>query len=386
MERNFVYDSFVTGSSFIGRNAEINSLIDTVSGGGNIAIYEPAGTGKTSLVQQAFLKMKGRGLNFIDVTVDLFNVRSLQDFATRLGSELLRACCKREEEYPSFVNSYLSGTHFVFDLRQYEAHGNILSLNWNVDAADLDAIWSLPYRIAADSGVKVVVVIEEFQNIMLTEDGDLACCTLEKIFGRLSPEDRQLCSYIFCGSQVNAMWEIFGSRRYFFRQVERLKISEIDTRDIIEFITSRFMTSGKVVTNEQLLDVCTLLRNNIQLINHFFSLCDALTRGYINDNVMSAALNTLLAIHSPHYRHLMNDLTDHQVNMLKAILDGHTKFTSAEVIRDYRFNSSANVRRLREALCKKEIIFFDDNGRPYVIDPLFEYWARNKFYEIKRFY
>ena len=53
------------------------------------------------------------------------------------------------------------------------------------------------------------------------------------------------------------------------------------------------------------------------------------------------------------------------------------------MIRKYSLNSSANVRRLKDALCKKEIITFSDNGVPSVIDPLFEYWARRYYFEMK---
>ena len=72
-----------------------------------------------------------------------------------------------------------------------------------------------------------------------------------------------------------------------------------------------------------------------------------------------------------------------QVSLLKAILDGHVKFTSAEVIEEYRLNSSANVRRLKDALCKKEIVYFDESGKPQIIDPLFEYWVRRYYFGMK---
>ena len=80
---------------------------------------------------------------------------------------------------------------------------------------------------------------------------------------------------------------------------------------------------------------------------------------------------------------IMNDLTTFQVCLLRAILDGHTKFSSSEVIQKYNLNSSANVRRLKDALCKKEIITFDDKDTPIILDPLFEYWATNSFFKVK---
>lgn len=132
-----------------------------------------------------------------------------------------------------------------------------------------------------------------------------------------------------------------------------------------------------------LLGACKLFRNNIYYINHFCSICDSLTRGYIMEGILKTALDTLISIHIPRFTSMMYDLTGFQASFLKAILEGHSKFSSTDIIEQYKLNSSANVLRVKEALCKKEIIFFDETGKPIVIDPLFEYWARTEYYGIK---
>ena len=53
------------------------------------------------------------------------------------------------------------------------------------------------------------------------------------------------------------------------------------------------------------------------------------------------------------------------------------------MIERYNLHSSANVRRLKDALCKKEIITFNENDDPVVLDPLFEYWLRKYFFKMK---
>ena len=189
--------------------------------------------------------------------------------------------------------------------------------------------------------------------------------------------------YIFMGSKVNAMYGMFGTKKYFFRQAERVKLGEIDTREIIDHVIRGLLATGKVIDRDLLLGVCKLFRNNICYINHFSAICDSLTRGYRMEPILNEALSTILSIHEPRFVAMMEDLTTFQVSMLRAVLDGQTKFTSADVIEQYAFNSSANVRRLKDALCKKEIIMFDEAGTPTVIDPLFEYWARRYYYGMK---
>lgn len=378
-----MYSKYVTGKGNIGRKTEARAIANLLGQGENIVIYEAPKTGKTSLVQQAFFNMKSSGADFVSAGVSLLSVRTLRDLATRLGSEVLHAAYGSPQDYSPIVESLLPGTHFVFDPQRYADCGEILSLNWELDQGDLKAALSLPYRAARKCGRKIYVLLDEFQNIMLTEDGDRACRLMEEVFRELDAEDKAAASYIFTGSKVNAMHEIFGTKKYFFRQAERVKIGEIDTREIIDHVIRGLLASGKVIDRDLLLGVCKLFRNNICYINHFSAICDSLTKGYIMEPILNEALSTIVSIHEPRFIATMEDLTTFQVSLLRAVLDGQTKFTSSDVIEQYALNSSANVRRLKDALCKKEIITFSDNGVPSVIDPLFEYWARRYYFEMK---
>ena len=40
------------------------------------------------------------------------------------------------------------------------------------------------------------------------------------------------------------------------------------------------------------------------------------------------------------------------------------------------------MRRLKDALCKKEIVFFDEEETPILLDPLFEYWVRKYYFNM----
>ena len=150
----------------------------------------------------------------------------------------------------------------------------------------------------------------------------------------------------------------------------------------MDHVVRGFLATGKVIDRELLLGVCKLFQGNIWYINHFSAICDSLTRGYIMEQTLTDALNDLLAIHEARFIATMNDLTTFQVSLLRAILDGHTRFSSADVIREYALNSSANVRRLKDALCKKEIVTFDENDNPQLLDPLFEYWVRKYYFNM----
>ncbi len=380
MDSAFQYNKFVTGKQFIGRTAEVRTFANLLAQGENVVIYEPPKTGRKSLIQQGFYNMKAAGQRFVAVQLSLLDVRTLSELTLRLASSVLQTVGNSPAEFAQAAGELLAGTHLVFDSARYKSCGEILSPTWELDLEDLRAAFLLPYRIGVQSGVPRIVVIDEFQNVMLTEDGDAVCKLMEEALRTTLPlELERGAAYVFTGSQVNAMHEIFGIRRYFYRRVERVRITPIETKEIIDHVIKGFLATGKVIDRDLLLGVCRLFRDNIWYINHFSAICDSLTRGYIMEQTLNEALASLIAIHEPRFVAMMNDLTTFQVSLLRAALDGHTRFSSAEVIKQYGLNSSANVRRLKDALCKKEIITFDEEDNPVLLDPLFEYWVR-KFY------
>ncbi len=169
----------------------------------------------------------------------------------------------------------------------------------------------------------------------------------------------------------------------FHRVVEHVPLTPIPEREICEHIQRGFLSSGKVVNQELILGACRLFKGNLWYLNNFASICDAKSRGYIMEPVFVEALEDLISLHTPRFREMVNGLTTHQVNLLKATLEGVVRFSSADVIRKYGLNSSANVKRVKDALIKKEVLTFDQNDAPLFQDPLFEYWLRKYYFEIK---
>jgi hypothetical protein len=76
----------------------------------------------------------------------------------------------------------------------------------------------------------------------------------------------------------------------------------------------------------------------------------------------------------------VDDLTDHQLSLVEAALDGVVRFSASDVIEKYELNSSANVRRVKDALKKKEVLTFNEKEEPEILDPLFEYWLRKNYF------
>lgn len=378
----FNYSRPASGKNFIGRKQETAALGNLLTQGENVILSAPPKTGKTSLIDQAVFQQRLGSRKCIAVSCSLLDVRSVSAFVLRLGSSVLAATGSTPVEYAAMAGKYLDASHLVFDPENYRGGSEILSLNWDADERDLQAVIALPYAVARERGIQIIVVLDEFQNVLLTGDGPLICEQLEACFVREGSGAG--VSYLLCASAVNAMKHILRKLRFFRKSAVLLPMPPVDEREISDYMNRNFLTGGKVPDRNLLLAVCRLLRCHLGYLNQYCAICDSATRGYLMAPAMNAALDALISLHEPHFRAMMADLTGFQVNLLRALLEGHEQFSSVSVIRKYGLHSSANVCRVKDALCKKEIITFDENDKPEVLDPLFEFWARRDYFKIER--
>lgn len=383
MDSPFIYDKYVSGKNFIGRKNECAILQNLLTQHENVVISSPPKTGKMSLIQQTLFNMRVSGKGFRVGQFSVLNVRSFGAFITRFGSTVIRMNASTPSEYSAYALKYLGNTHLVFDQDRFSDSDEVLSLNWDPDENDLLEVLRMPYRIASEKNEPMILIIDEFQNIMMIDEGDEILNCMEEVIKEMRTSLKAPFSYIMCGSMINAMKDIFYGGRHLYRCVEHFSLQDVDEKDIVEHLVKGFLASGKVIDRDLLLGACRLFRNNLWYMNHFVSICDSKSKGYIMEPILMEALDCILAIHEPRFRSIMNSLTTHQVNLLAAIIDGCPRLSSSEVVRKYSLNSSANVKRVKDALMKKEIVTFDRNDVPTIIDPLFEYWVKKYFYEKK---
>lgn len=379
MDTPFIYDRYVTGKSFVGRKMDCNILGNLLEAGEQVVMYEPPKSGKMSVIQQTLFNLRSKGKQFVVIHVNMLNVRTLEDFLIKYGTSVIRPLYSTADEYERVVSQHLADTHFVFDRDRFSSVEEVVSLNWEPDMADVEAMFRLPHRISAEKGMPLFIILEEFQNIMNDKEYESVLKIMEKV---LAEKDRSV-SFIFAGSMVNAMKYIFAERKFFYRQVEHLPLQKVDDTEITEHIVRGFMIGGKVVEKELVIGACELFRGQMWYLNHFTSICDTLTKGYINEGIFMQALKTLISIHEPRFISIVNDLTDHQLSLLRAVLDGVLRFSASDVIEKYKLNSSANVRRVKDALKKKEVLTFNEKDEPVILDPLFEYWVGKHYFNIR---
>lgn len=378
MNTSFVYDSPVTGSRFIGRRHDVDILRNLLSGGNSTVVYGEPGCGCMSLVQQTLAQMKMQTPEMIVAEIDFSRCRTTEDLLVSFSDGLLKACGSSPSEYRAFVQSGLAGAHFVFDQDQFDAHGLTVSMNWMPDDVDIMKTFDFPAFLAEQKQAKLVILVRQFQNVLFSPDNDVILDAMEKVIERQGND----YVFIFTGSRFNRLREIFDVRRCFWHIVERIIPSDVNPDLIADFVYHNFQLTGKVLEKDLVVSTAGMLRCNMRYVNHLFSIVDSMAKGYVNKGTISDAMRIMLSVYTPHFFNAVCSLTDFQLSLLKAIVHGETRFSAAGVIERYCLNSSANVKRVKDALVKKELVWFDEQDVPHIQDPLFEYWLRQEYFAL----
>ena len=100
-----------------------------------------------------------------------------------------------------------------------------------------------------------------------------------------------------------------------------------------------------------------------------------MTNGDINE-----AINDLLEQNKVFFQREVEQLTELQLNFLRAMANGVTNgFSRKDVIKKYRLESSANIQAIKKSLIKRDLINVEDNLITFN-DSLFKLWLNRQRY------
>ena len=351
MDLPFSFDKIPAGASIVGRTGEIAAVMSALEPGGrSLAIYGEARSGKETIVREAIDLVRKTNPRLIVCEIDLISIRTAEDFFT-LWRKKMKSCAEA-------VN-----------------HDALLPFEIAIDDIAENKIFELPGIISNESGAQMVVYFKEFQNMLRVEDEQFHLETLDRAWSR-----QNTVHYLLTGSFINAMKIIFEERKCFYGMCRTLEMQPLEKKLVCEYIRSTFLNLGRVIEMEEALAIYEISSGNMWYVKQLCANCYSLPAGYVSRTIVNQARNMLLAVHTPRFKQWLFDLTVNQINLLHAIVDGVRKFSSADIMEQYRLNSSAGVARSREALSKRELVTFDSEDNARLTDPLFEYWLRNYYF------
>ena len=170
MEAPFIFGRIATDENFTDREKETEHLVNNFESLINTVIISPRRWGKSSLVHRAADIAMRADKNIRICTIDLFNVKTEEQFYTVLARNLIQGTSSRWEEAVENAKKFFS--RLVPKISVGAGPGNEISIDfdWEEMKSNPDEILDLSERIAEAKGVKIVVCIDEFQNIAEFED------------------------------------------------------------------------------------------------------------------------------------------------------------------------------------------------------------------------
>ena len=229
-------------------------------------------------------------------------------------------------------------------------------------------------RIAKEQGVRLVVCIDEFQQIGEFTDS----LTIQKRL-RGVWQHHQNVSYCFFGSKKHLMENIFQSRRMPFYQFgEMLHLKCIPTEYWVPFICSRFEKYGKKIAEEYAGRICQVVKNYSSYVQQLAWNVMAETGKEVNEESFEEGLKALLEQNSSLFIQQTEGLTTYQLNFIRLLCkDIHSGFTTQTVSEIYPLGSKSNIDRIKKSLVDKEIITIEKEGI-FLADSVFELWFKRE--------
>lgn len=368
----FIFGIATSGDNFTDRKKDTERLLLNFQHGVNTVLISPRRWGKTSLVQKVCHLAQSDKLKV--VYLDIFSCRSDKDFYDAFAVAVLKQTSSKLDEWLENIKLFLSRVSPKISIGTDPMTDFSISLEMNPKREDVEEILQLPEKIAQKKGFNIVICIDEFQQIAEFKDSKTFQKRLRTVW-----QLQKSVSYCLFGSKKHLMNELFEKKSLpFYKFGDAIYLSKIGTADWVEYICSRFMVTGKVITKELAERICRMVDNHSSYVQQLAWLVWIRTDQLATINDLEAAYQDIIEQNTPLFEKQTESLTTYQMNFLRAIIDGvHSEFTTQETLNKYQLGSSANVAIVKKALVKKELI--EVEKRQIVIsDPLLAVWLKKE--------
>ncbi len=369
----FEYGGIVGPDSFCNRDQERADLARAAENGERLFVYAERRMGKTSLVKRVLAGLDAE--RFIPVYVDLWPTDGTDAFVAVTAKALATAAATRTDKLLETSKALFSRLNPTLSL---DEAGNP-SLQFGARAGDersqsLDEVLAAPPRVAEKRGRQVVLVFDEFQQILAYEDDHV-----ERAL-RSAVQQYEGVATLFLGSRKHLIERMFSdSRRPLYRSAGHYPLGPIATEHWVPFIRDRFEAADKPVTDAQVETLCALTEGHPFYTQHLaHALWERTPRGEaVAESALDEALDLLLQRESYAFTTRWETLTLNQRRFLRGLAvepPGAQPF-SAEFVQAHGLRTPSNAQRAAESLLKLDLVDRED-GAFVVTDRFFKLWIR----------
>ena len=372
IENPFVFGRAAEGRYFTDRIEDARRLSANLTHGINTILISPRRWGKTSLVKKVINETDCSDSKF--VFIDIFDCKSEYDFYHSFANEIVKQTSSKIDEWVETAKSFLSNISPKFSFGTDPMNDFSLSFEWSPKDNTEKEILQLPQKIAQKKNLRLIVCLDEFQQIADFSDSITFQKKLRSVW-----QHQQEVTYCMFGSKKHLMENIFNEKSMpFYKFGDMMFLKKIPTEEWVPFVCDKFRETGKTISEEQVSKICELTENLSSYVQHLAWIVWYKSDKVVRNKDIDDAVNDLLEQNKVFFQREVEQLSEFQLNFLKALANGVSSgFSRKEIIKKYRLESSANVQSVKKSLLKKGIIDIDEQTVTFD-DSIFKLWMQRQ--------
>lgn len=372
----FLFGRTVTDTEFVNRQKDMEHLWLNLKSGINTALISPRRWGKSSLVKQVS-QIKSSQKNIKWCFIDMFSIRSEEEFCEKLSQEVIKATSTKWEEWAKSAKMFFKHLIPKLSIGIDPLTDFSISFEHQELKKHQEEVLNLPEIIAKKYGVKFIICIDEFQNIREFKECDAFEKSLRSVW-----QHHTHVSYCLYGSKRNLMSEIFNKKNKAFYQFGDLMLLEkIAVEHWIPFIVNSFKKTNKSIDKVLAQQIAQTMKGHPYYVQQYAHYVWENTSNEVLPETLDFCLDRLLETNQILYQREIEDLATTQINLLKAVIREEKHFTSSSVMYNYQLGTTNNVSKNLKVLQNLDIIERTKEKTTF-LDPAFELWF--KMYYLKK--
>ena len=372
IDNPFVFGKAAEGSYFTDRQEDIKRLTANLTHGINTILISPRRWGKTSLVKKVIAEIDHPEMK--TVFLDIFQCKSEWEFYRAFATAVIKQTASKLEEWVEMAKTFLANISPKFTFGPAPMTDFSISFEWDKKDDTILDVLQLPEKIAQRRGIRLLVCLDEFQQMAEFADSVTFQKKLRSVW-----QHQQNVTYCMFGSKKHLMEYIFNDKSMpFYKFGDMMFLKKIPTNEWVPFICDKFKETGKTITVDQATKICETTDNLSSYVQHLAWVIWYKSGDTVTNEDIDSAINDLLEQNTVFFQREVEQLSELQMNYLRAVASGISRgLSSKDVIKKFRLESSASVNAIKKALLKKDII--DIDGQTVTInDSLFKLWLQRQ--------
>jgi uncharacterized protein len=374
----FTFGDLALDESFTDRQEEVAELTSDMRNGQNVLVYAPRRYGKSSLVLRA--SQAAQRDKVLVGYCDLMRTPTKERFAAALAKTIYSDIASPVGVAVERAVNLFRGLRIVPTMEVDPADGTLrFTFQAGRRHSDIDEtierLLELPGELAAERKRRVVIVFDEFQEILSL---DRQFPNLMRAVFQAQPE----VAHVYLGSKRHVLEQIFSDRNEpFWRSAKRLEVGTIALPEFASFIGDRFSETGKSIASDALDRLLAASRGHpygTQELAYFvWELVAPGAEAGVAD--VEEALARVLRSEHNHFAQIWDDAPRSQRLLMLALAEEPSAAIYSEPYHErHELPGNPSLQTALRALTRKEIVGRDEAGNHTIIEPFLVEWLERK--------